>query len=122
MFGNVWRGRAVRCGLLLTGLVAVLLAVACASHAPDLHITDSAKSVSTSHDHGPSCHEAGPHDVASVSSRTDRAVPDVDGPPVVLPAVASAAAHQSVGPTSMHGRLVPTGGRSHLVLAQIART
>lgn len=121
MFGG-GRRRAVRCGLLLTGLVAVLLAVACASHAPDLHVTASAESVSTSHDHGSTCHEAGPHDVASVSSRMDRAVPDIDGPPVGRLAVAPAAPQQCVGPPGVHSRLVPTGGRQHLVLAQIART
>lgn len=122
MFGDVWRGRATRFGLLLTGLVAVLLAVASTSHAPDPHIIAAAESVSTSPDHAPTCHEAGSHDTTSVSSRTVRAVPDTDGPPVGLPAVETAATHQSVGPTAVHGRLVPTGGRRYLVLAQIART
>ncbi len=124
--GSLWSGgvwwRAVRSGLFLSGLVALLLAGGCAAQAADLHSTASVESVSTSHDHAPTCHEAGPHDVASVSSRTDRPAPDTDGPPAGLPAVEPAAEQLSVGPTAAHGRLVPTGGRAHLVLAQIART
>jgi hypothetical protein len=121
----VWHRHAVaRSGLLLLlGLIAAVLAVSGASHVDGGPVSSTRAAVAASHDHGSSCHEAGHHDSASAAVRTDRGDDPAAGLPPVLPAAEPAPLWTA--PVAAPGDTRPactTGGRAHLVLAQISRT